>query len=118
MHMCLLLPVTWIFTRSRLSDSAQSSPFIKNYYLIIVAFSRPHFSIYAKESTLVSTQGLLTLTIVCFIRFMTLIIDSDKSAGTITIIIADHFKYFLILGNIFIPEDNMYSRLLETSSIK
>ena len=39
-------PVTWSFTRSRLSDSAKSNPFIKNYYLIIVAFSRPHFSIY------------------------------------------------------------------------
>ena len=48
--------VTWIFTRLRLNDSAQSDPFIKNYYLIIVTFSRPHFSIYdifyTKESTL------------------------------------------------------------------
>ena len=46
-HVCLYQqPVTWIFTRSRLSESAQSNPFIKNYYLIIVAFSRPLFSIY------------------------------------------------------------------------
>ena len=39
-------PLTWIFTRSRLSDSVQSYPFFRNYYLIIVAFSHPHFSIY------------------------------------------------------------------------
>ena len=49
-------PVTWSFTWSRLSDSEQSNPFIRNYYLIIVAFSGPHFSIYdifyTKESTL------------------------------------------------------------------
>ena len=46
-HVCLYQqPVTWIFTRSRLSESAQSNPFIKNYYLIIVAFSRPLFSNY------------------------------------------------------------------------
>ena len=48
--------VTWNFTRSRLSDLAQSNPFVKNNYLIIVAFSHPHFSIcdisYTKESTL------------------------------------------------------------------
>ena len=46
-------PMTWIFTRSRLSDSAQRNPFIKKYYLIVVAFSHPHFSIFhTKESTL------------------------------------------------------------------
>ena len=49
-------PVTLSFTRSRLSDSAQSHPFIKKYYLIIVAFSSTHFSIhdmfYTKEGTL------------------------------------------------------------------
>ena len=47
-HVCVCLyqqPLTWIFTRSRLSDSTQSNPFIRNYYLIIVAFSRLHFSI-------------------------------------------------------------------------
>ena len=38
-------PVTWIFTRSRLSDLAQSNPF-KNYHLIIVIFSRSNVSIY------------------------------------------------------------------------
>ena len=38
-------PATTIFTQSSLSNSAQSNPFIKNY-LIIVTFSRPHFSIY------------------------------------------------------------------------
>ena len=58
-------PVTWSFTRSRLSDSAQSNPFIKDYYLIIVAYSRPHFSIYnifiQKKVHLVSTKGPLTL---------------------------------------------------------
>ena len=36
----------WIFILSRLSDSAQSNPSIKNYCLIIIAFSRPYFSIY------------------------------------------------------------------------
>ena len=58
-HVCVCLyqqPLTWIFTKSRLSDSTQSNPFIRNYYLIIVAFSRLHFSIYnninTKESTL------------------------------------------------------------------
>ena len=48
-------PVTWILL-GQLSDSAQSNPFIENYYLIIVASSHPHFSIhdisYTKESTL------------------------------------------------------------------
>ena len=40
-------PVTWIFTRSRLNSfGLQSNPFIENYYLIIVVFSCPHFSIY------------------------------------------------------------------------
>ena len=69
-------PLTWIFTRSRLSDSAQSNPFIRNYYLIIVAFSRPHFSIYdifiQKKAYLVSTQGPLTLTPSCSTRLDTL----------------------------------------------
>ena len=37
-------PETWIFTRSILSSL--SNPFIENYYLIIVVFSCPHFSIY------------------------------------------------------------------------
>ena len=49
-------PVTWSFTGSRLSDSAQSNPCIKNYYLIIFTLSGPHFSIYnifhTKGSTL------------------------------------------------------------------
>ena len=47
--------VTWNFTRLRLSDSAQSNPFIKNYHLIIVTFSRPHFSIYDIFYTIGST---------------------------------------------------------------
>ena len=57
----------WSFTKSRLSDLAQSNPFIKNYYLIIVAFSGPHFSIYdifiQKKAHLISTQGPLTLSL-------------------------------------------------------
>ena len=45
-HVCLYKQhVTLIFTRSRLSDTAQSNPFIDNYFLIIVAFLQPHFSI-------------------------------------------------------------------------
>ena len=49
-HMCLFIPAVYDLN-SRLSDSAQSNPFIKNYYLIIVAFSSPHFSIYDIFST-------------------------------------------------------------------
>ena len=44
--------VTWIFTRSRLSN-----PFNENYYLIIVVFSRPHFSIYDNFHTKENTQS-------------------------------------------------------------
>ena len=52
-------PVTWIFTRSRLSESdykvIMSNPFIENYYLTIDVFSRPHFNIndifHTKENT-------------------------------------------------------------------
>ena len=55
------------FTKSRLSDLAQSNHFIKNYYLIIIAFSGPHFSIYdifiQKKAHLISTQGPLTLSL-------------------------------------------------------
>ena len=59
----------WIFTYSSLSDSApvnlQSNPFIEFFYLIIVGFSRPHFSIYdifiQKKTHKVSTQGPLAL---------------------------------------------------------
>ena len=62
-------PVTWSFTRSRLSDSAQSNPFIQNY-LIIVAFSGPHFSIYdifyTKESTLSFTLNVRIIILCCF----------------------------------------------------
>ena len=58
-------PVTWSLTRLRLSDSTQSNPFIKNYHLIIVAYSGPHFSIYdifiQKKAHLVSMKGPLTL---------------------------------------------------------
>ena len=54
-------PVTWIFTRSRLSSLSdfglQSNPFIENYYLIIVVFSCPHFSIYDIYYTLENTRS-------------------------------------------------------------
>ena len=65
-HVCLYQQhVTWSFTRSRLSDSTQSNPLIKNYHLIIIAFSRQYFSIYdifiQKKARLISTQGRLTL---------------------------------------------------------
>ena len=39
-------PMTWTFTWPRLSDLAQSNPFINNCFLIIVAFSRQYFSIH------------------------------------------------------------------------
>ena len=53
-YVCLYQqPVTWICTMSTLSD-----PYIENYYLIIVVFSRPHFIIYGiffyKENTRIS----------------------------------------------------------------
>ena len=48
--------VTWIFTRSRLSRLL-SNPFIENYYLILVVFSGPHFSIYDIFYTLENTQS-------------------------------------------------------------
>ena len=59
-------PVTWIFTRSRLSSfefrdwewfGLQSNPFIEKYYLIIVVFSCPHFSIYDIFYTLENTRS-------------------------------------------------------------
>ena len=64
-------PVTWIFTRSILSDSVirskTSYPFIENYYLIIIVFSHPHFNIddifIQKKTHEVSTQMPLTSTI-------------------------------------------------------
>ena len=70
-HMCLLIPAACdleFYYRSRSSDWAQSNPFIRNYYLIIVAFSGPHFSIYdifiQQKAHLVSTKGPLTLKII------------------------------------------------------
>ena len=65
-HVCLYpQPVTLIFTRSRLSDLAQSNPFIKDCYLIIIAFPA-HISAFMiffihKKAHLVSTEGPLTL---------------------------------------------------------
>ena len=54
-------PVTWIFTKSRLSSLSDSdyknNPFIEKYYLIIVVFSYPHFSIYDIFYTLENTQS-------------------------------------------------------------
>ena len=52
-------PVTWIFTRSRLSSLSDSDykviPSLKIYYLIIVVLSCPHFSIYDIFYTLENT---------------------------------------------------------------
>ena len=54
-------PVTWIFTRSRLSSLSdsdyKSNPFIEKYYLVIVVFSCPHFSIYDIFHTLENTRS-------------------------------------------------------------
>ena len=53
--------VTWIFTRLRLSSLSDSdyknNPFIEKYYLIIVLFSCPHFSIYDIFYTLENTRS-------------------------------------------------------------
>ena len=49
-------PVTWIFTRSIMSSL--SDPFIEKYYLIIVVFSCPHFSIYDIFYTLENTRSV------------------------------------------------------------
>ena len=53
-------PVTWIFTMSRLSSLSDSDnkviPSLK-YYLIIVVFSCPHFSIYDIFYTLENTRS-------------------------------------------------------------
>ena len=69
-------PVTWNYTRSRLSDSAHSNPL--NYHLIIVAFSRPHFKIYdifiQKKAHLVSTQELGNTVGNTFLKFYKVIL--------------------------------------------
>ena len=65
--------VTWIFTRSRLSSLSESNPFSANYYLIIVVFSCPHFSIYDIFYTLENTRSFnkrathFNLSMVCLI---------------------------------------------------
>ena len=54
-------PVTWIFTKSRLSSLSDSdykvTPSLKFFYLIIVVFSCPHFSIYDIFYTLENTRS-------------------------------------------------------------
>ena len=50
-------PVTWIFTRSRLSSLSDSDYKVIPSYKIIVVFSCPHFSIYHIFYTLENTRS-------------------------------------------------------------
>ena len=86
----------------------QSNPFIENYYLIAVFFSRPHFSIYdifiQNKTHEVSTQGALTSKIISFQIPLACRVNSIKCVAIFKIKHCDTLNVF-----VYFRDNDMFS---------